>query len=520
MIRFALVLLMSLAVSLQAVAAVKFNSGNSDGYKVVSPKAKLIGKNFEFVSVGLVAIDLSKRMSSVSQGILQQRCIYSTNVPNVINDVNAPPDYGLDDRFNATAGFFRGAAANCLGGKIQLCEQIHQHALDYAKNSKLSKPREYPHKINDTMTVNMRLIGPMAMALGISWNIVEPNEVEKGLIIDWLKGIEPTFDTPLRTKRPYTKHEDGFAANPAAHNHTVQSSIASMSVGALIGDEEKFMKGIDQWFVTLDSMRPDGSLPIETSRGARAMFYHGRVLSALFAIALRSEVQGVDLFSIEREKSIHKAVKFYLDVAREPNLVTKYAKVNKAPGPSNDYTRQDVSKVGGFDGAGHGWVKIYMERFPNHPNTKTLESLSKSSNPIAAKLSVSVSQMGKSSEWITVDTRCFYNSVVEAEQKANYDRTRTGMEKRFSCLRSHVESNGFKNFPSNQEIDAFIQNVEKLTFTSDTSVTTGTDTKKISPFQILRLGLPKLSMADHKKAIVKLVNFEGTNEEYCARLLP
>ena len=43
------------------------------------------------------------------------------------------------------------------------------------------------------MTVNMRLIGPMAMALGISWNIVEPNEVEKGLIIDWMKGMEPTL---------------------------------------------------------------------------------------------------------------------------------------------------------------------------------------------------------------------------------------------------------------------------------------------------------------------------------------
>ena len=36
------------------------------------------------------------------------------------------------------------------------------------------------------------------------------------------------------------------------------------------------------------------------------MFYHGRVLSALFAIALRAEVQGVDLFSIEREKAFIK----------------------------------------------------------------------------------------------------------------------------------------------------------------------------------------------------------------------
>ena len=520
MIRFALILLMSLAVNSKVVAAVNFNSGNENRYKIVSPEAKLIAENFEFVSVGLVAIDLSRRMSSIAQGILQQRCIYTTNIPDVINDVNAPSDYGLDGRFDASSGFFRGAAANCLGGKIQLCEQIHQHALDYAKNSKLSKPREKPFHINDTLTVNMRLIGPMAMALALSWSTVEPNETEKRIIVDWLQKIEPAFDSPIRTRRPYTINEDGFAANAAANNHTVQSSIASMSVGSLIGDKEKFMRGIDQWFVTLDSMRPDGSLPIETSRGARAMFYHGRVLSALFAIALRAEVQGVDLFSIDRKKSIHKAVKFYLDVAKEPHLVTKYAKVNKAPGPSKDYTRQDVSKVGGFDGAGHGWVKIYMERFPNHPNTKILESLSKPSNPIAAKLSVSMSQMGKSSEWITVDTRCFYNSVGQAEQKANYDRTKNGMEKRFSCLRSHVEANGSKNFPSNQEIDAFIQNVKQLTFTSDTSVTTGTDTKKVSPFQIVRLGLPKLSIAVHKKAFVTLVNFEGSNEEYCAKLTP
>ena len=50
MIRFALLLFMSLALSSQAVAAVKFNLGDNDAYKVVSPEAKLIGKNFEFVS--------------------------------------------------------------------------------------------------------------------------------------------------------------------------------------------------------------------------------------------------------------------------------------------------------------------------------------------------------------------------------------------------------------------------------------------------------------------------------------
>ena len=217
MIRFALILLMSLAVNSKVVAAVNFNSGNENRYKIVSPEAKLIAENFEFVSVGLVAIDLSRRMSSIAQGILQQRCIYTTNIPDVINDVNAPSDYGLDGRFDASSGFFRGAAANCLGGKIQLCEQIHQHALDYAKNSKLSKPREKPFHINDTLTVNMRLIGPMAMALALSWSTVEPNETEKRIIVDWLQKIEPAFDSPIRTRRPYTINEDGFAANAAAN---------------------------------------------------------------------------------------------------------------------------------------------------------------------------------------------------------------------------------------------------------------------------------------------------------------
>ena len=88
--------------------------------------------------------------------------------------------------------------------KFRFCEQIHQHALDYAKNSKLSKSREYLHKINDTMTVNMRLIGPMAMALGVSWNIVEPNEIENRIDYRLVeRNPSQLFDTPLRTKRPF-----------------------------------------------------------------------------------------------------------------------------------------------------------------------------------------------------------------------------------------------------------------------------------------------------------------------------
>ena len=90
------------------------------------------------------------------------------------------------------------------------------------------------------------------------------------------------------------------------------------------------------------------------------------------------------------------------------------------------------------------------------------------------------------------------------------------MKKRFLCLRAFVDEQGIENFPSNQEIDTFISNVSQLEFISASSVTSGTETKKISPFQLHKLGLSKTSIAIHKKAFVDLVNYEGTSDEYCA----
>ena len=104
----------------------------------------------------------------------------------------------------------------------------------------------------------------------------------------------------------------------------------------------------------------------------------------------------------------------------------------------------------------------------------------------------------------------------EPRLDGEYDRTKTGLKKRFSCLRADVDKKNIGNFPSKQEIDSFIKNVMQLDFISESSVTTATDTKKISPFQLQRLGLNKASVTTHKKAFVELLNYEGTNEEYCA----
>ena len=129
----------------------------------------------------------------------------------------------------------------------------------------------------------MRLTGPIAIALGIAWNKNNFSKDEKKMILKWLDKIDNNFEHRMRKDDYYKGIYYGNSAHRAGYNHAVQSSIAGMSVGALIGNKKKFSTGV-QWFITLDTMRKDGSLPIETHRGARALFYHGRTISALLQL--------------------------------------------------------------------------------------------------------------------------------------------------------------------------------------------------------------------------------------------
>jgi hypothetical protein len=381
---------------------------------LITSEAQRIKETFKLKANKQVAVDTTMRLEEIGLEQVKKRCAgnfmeTSGFIPNILNEVKAPKDYGLDERFTQTAFFFRKAAAQCLGGNQTSCKNIHTHALDYAKNSKIRQPRSGGAVFfNDTLTVSMRLTGPMASALGVAWNIADFPENEKSQINKWLEKTNISFQNQQRMKGSYKLDDFGLVVKKAGHNHAIQASIAMMSIASLTGNKDNFMTGVDQWFITLDTMREDGSLPIETRRGARAMFYHGRTISALFAIAKRAEVQGLDLLGIERKKSIHKAVQFYLDVADNPTLILEYAKNNDAPGPFKDYRTQDLDRAGTINSSGHGWVRLYIDRFPKHPNTIRLLNLEKGKNDISRNLSMSVVQKGKSTEWITVDTKCFY----------------------------------------------------------------------------------------------------------------
>ena len=93
------------------------------------------------------------------------------------------------------------------------------------------------------------------------------------------------------------------------------------------------------------------------------------------------------------------------------------------------------------------------------------------------------------------------------DRTTKYDRTVSGMKVRFKCLADYAVANDISDLPTEQEIESLTTNLE------------GNDYYR-SKRQIVKAGISKEAMDANKAALVRLVNFEGTNDEYCAKPLP
>ena len=85
-----------------------------------------------------------------------------------------------------------------------------------------------------------------------------------------------------------------------------------------------------------------------------------------------------------------------------------------------------------------------------------------------------------------------------------YDRTGNGMRERFKCLSDYAVANGIIGLPSAQEIETLITSLKN----NDYYMHKG---------KIVNGGITQESMVEHRKALIRLVNFEGSNEDYCAK---
>lgn len=283
-------------------------------------------------------------------------------------EVRAPSGYGIDRRFARPRDDMMRLGAACLKNEGAPCRTIVDTMLAWS-NADAAIVRTSGDDSpfwNDSITVNLEVVRPFVGAYAIARASVAVAPNEDALIRQWVEKV-------LARSRHLMRGLHRKGRNYAAHNHAVASAAALMAYGAMWGDAQAFGHGIDQWFITLGDMRSDGSFPIEARRGARALFYTGRTLSGLMSIAEMARAQGIDLYAMAptEKKTIHRAVAFMLAAMDRDEVIYRYARENYDPGPSDEWRRQDL----GSPGTTMAWAVPYAARFPDHPNSSTIQSL-------------------------------------------------------------------------------------------------------------------------------------------------
>lgn len=217
-----------------------------------------------------------------------------------------------------------------------------------------------------------RTLLPTIVGFWLIGDDLPPGLAERGEIAAWLERLVRS-----RGEGPERGAQD-TATTTARNNHAYLRASVDMAWGALTGDSLLFARAIATYRQALDDMRRDGSLPLETRRGARALWYQRHALASLVTIAEMAAVQGHDLYGMKIDgRDLHRGIRFLLDGIDDPGRVRRYAKANVRPGTDSDYRHQDLSFL---ERRGHGrhymaWAEIYMARFPDRPEAHRLQRL-------------------------------------------------------------------------------------------------------------------------------------------------
>ncbi len=330
--------------------------------------------------------------------------------------VEAPSGYGLDNRFDYALGKFEDFSFPCSGGNVEACKNVKKVILEWAKVNAAQRtgPSDGEGRHwNDTLTVNLYIASPMMAAYSFAKQVISVPDEEDRMIKDWFKRIVKKNKHLMYEYSNYKVGSGATGTPKRAHNHALSSAMSHMQLGILLNEDKLFRTAFKNFEAAIKYQRKDGSMPIETRRGGRAMFYQARAMNALAVIAILAENQGHNIWDYQyKGKNYHNIVKFFIDFTENNEIVFKYAKSMKHPGPAKNYKKQDLNSR---SSSNWGWLYAYASRFPNHENIQRLKtwSLKKSNlNSYQQAIVHHYSNIGKrpfgSASWTVVEPNCHF----------------------------------------------------------------------------------------------------------------
>lgn len=281
-------------------------------------------------------------------------------VANIAPDLITDGFYRLDDPTHSIVDPVRQAAYQKSSGPVKAAGEAVVAAADAYRTTGSRQAAECALRLIDALATQHSLTGKMssnqayyvqgwvvgAVAIGYlkirDANLATAQEAKS--IADWLVSVgEQTkgyFD-PRRAK----------GTSDARNNHSYWAGVELAAIGVAANNRADFDWAVASYEAGVKQIRPDGTLPLEMARGARALHYHLYALAPLVMIAEFGDANGFDLYA-HSGGAIHRLADVSIAGLSNPELFAKTTGVQQeVPArPSGDQI---------------GWAPPYENRFPN-----------------------------------------------------------------------------------------------------------------------------------------------------------
>lgn len=273
-----------------------------------------------------------------------------------------------DDWFTPIAHAVTGAHNLCIAGNDNACTNITTLMADWAAADALKSgvKRSSVREFDDTSWAANTVLRSLIFAYADARRLTPLSPEGDATVLDWLKRRVDEFHhiEPSGNKA-------GSIYFAEASNHALANMMPAAAFGAMVGDRSMMEPALERYRLVLSELRPDGSMPTEAKRGARALHYTNFQIGQLLSTAALLQAQQIDPSGPEAAdgKTIPRAVSFALDAYENFDLLKPYAKTNEGPGPSEDYTIPYVKPF-------HlGWVPAYVALFGEDENRQRMSTL-------------------------------------------------------------------------------------------------------------------------------------------------
>ena len=335
---------------------------------------------------------LKKYPSNFSHINKKFKQLYTSNLQNNFNyngNKKKSKDFDLIDDFDENMYTIH---EDCLSGDTKSCKGIQKLVVNFQKSDALTqnkspmseKPQIYFDSVN-------RILKPLLLAYSTSSQVLgrhkNDNQIKEWALSAIYQNTYDPFETEATIFESYNnvrekdmiretfticrkQNNNNRCGSDPAQNHSLNSGYLAMMYGVLWSDDHMFHVGLDGYVKTLESVDNDGVLPTEARRGGNGLSYSGFTITILLNIYETALNQGHDL---EKEypvtQSLHKAVKYILDVVEDETKIYPYSKRDWTSWKGSP-KKQYINGTTVF-----AWVRPYLLRFSNHPNSKRIMEL-------------------------------------------------------------------------------------------------------------------------------------------------